>query len=258
MDEHSEPTPWKGLYRAGGWAALIAVALFRRNFGAELSLLPLMGLTDWPAMPPADAAGWFALLHEHPFYALCQFGLVDMVNYVLIGLLFLAACGALRRAAPGGAAAVAALYWTGTAIALASNQVFPMWTLSAQYAAAGTEAQRAALVAAGQALLAIHNPGAVYPGAGVLIGLFLVLAAGLILSLAMRRSRVFGRGAAYVGLAANGIALAYFPALAFAPALIALPPALSALFRIAWYVLVALRLFRLARPEAPRVVGLAA
>ena len=47
---------WKGLYKVGGAAALIAAVLFRRNLGAEFSLLRMTGLIGiGPAMAPSSA-----------------------------------------------------------------------------------------------------------------------------------------------------------------------------------------------------------
>jgi hypothetical protein len=71
--------------------------------------------------------------------------------------------------------------------------------------------------------------------------------AGLILSIIMLRSRRFSKAAALTGLLANGIILTYFPVLGLAPALLVLPFVLSAPFRVAWYFLSALNLFKLAR-----------
>ena len=69
---------------------------------------------------------------------------------------------------------------------------------------------------------------------------------GLIISIVMLRSSIFGRVTAYVGIIANGLRLGYFVALAFAPALIAPPIVIAAPFRVLWYILIAVGLFRLA------------
>jgi hypothetical protein len=55
---------------------------------------------------------------------------------------------------------------------------------------------------------------------------------------------------AAMGITANVLALGYFPTLLLFPALQALPPSLSAPFRLTWYILIALRLLRLARAPA--------
>jgi hypothetical protein len=120
-----------------------------------------------------------------------------------------------------------------------------MLSLSEQYAAAATDAQRAMLLAAGEALLAINNLGVIYQGAGIYLSLFLVTLAGLIISIVMLQSTLFGKITAVIGILANGIALSCFIALVFAPALYALPIIISAPFRVTWYVLIARKLFQI-------------
>ncbi len=138
----------------------------------------------------------------------------------------------------------AVLAFTGIVIYLASNQAFSMLSLSDQYAAAATDAQRAMLLAAGQATLAIHN-NAGYEGKGIYTSFLLVSVAGLIISAIMLRGNVFSKVTAYIGLLANAFGLGYYVALVFAPAMVALPLSISAVFLLAWYVLIGRRLFRL-------------
>ena len=88
---------WRTLYILGGAAALIAVLVFRRNLGAEFHLFKGFGIWDVPAMTPISAGDWFALLQNNPFVSLILFGLFDLINYALVGLIFLALYGALQQ-----------------------------------------------------------------------------------------------------------------------------------------------------------------
>jgi hypothetical protein len=228
---------WRGLYIAGGVAAIIAVVVFRRHFGTELTLLMDMGIIGME--PPSGAFDWFALLQDNRFLGLLLLDLFDIVNYLLVGLIFLALYGALRRANKAAMSVATASALVGIAVYLASNQAFAMLALSEQYAAASTDAMRAQFLAAGEALLATHNP------AGVNLGLFLVALAGLIASVVMLRGRVFGKAAATVGVVANSLVLTYFVVLPVVPAIAFVFPAASAPFRLLWYILIARRLFQL-------------
>jgi len=58
-DVQTEATHWNRLYRTGGWAALIAVVLLRRDLGAEVSLFSQQ-------IPPRTASDWFTLLQNNP------------------------------------------------------------------------------------------------------------------------------------------------------------------------------------------------
>jgi hypothetical protein len=198
--------------------------------------------------PPGSALDWYTLLQDNPFLGLILLDLFDIVNYLLVGLIFLALYGALRRANEVAMTVATASALVGVAVYLASNQAFAMLALSDQFAVASTDAARAQYLAAAEALLAIHNP------AGIHLGLFLVALAGLIASLVMLRSRVFGKTTAVFGLLANGLVLIYFVALPLAPGIAFLFPAASAPFRLLWYILIAWRLFQLGR-AAPEVLS---
>ncbi|MFN2291521.1 MAG: DUF4386 family protein [Anaerolineae bacterium] len=238
-DSRRTERDWRLLYVLGGAAALIAVVVFRRHFGAELTVLMDMGIISLE--PPSSALAWFALLQDKQFLGLLLLDLFDLVNYMLVGLMFLALYGALRRANKVAMTVATATALVGVAIYLASNQAFAMLALSDQYTGANTEAMQAMFLAAGEALLAIHNP------AGIHLGLLLVALAGLVASVAMLRSSVFGKVTAILGVVANGLVLTYFVALPLVPAIAFLLPAASAPFRLLWYILIARRLFQLGR-----------
>ena len=250
-----DDTTWTTLYRIGGIAALVMVIVFRRNFGTELTTFNGFGLFDVPTTAPVNAEGWFALFQRRPFLGLVLFELFDIVNYLLVGFIFLALYGALHKTNRSIMLIVMACGLAGVVVYLASNQAFAMLSLSQRHAAATTETQRDLFLAAGEALLAIHNAGTMYQGTGIYLSLFLVLLAGLLSSFVMMRGGVFNRATAITGLLANGLGLSYFMILSLAPAICWISPTLSAPFRMAWYVLIALRLFRLGRKSQPHLQG---
>ena len=243
LKSETEDSAWTGLFRVGGVAALIAGLIFRRNLGAELTLLRGVGIINaGSATPPGTVMDWYALLQNNPLFGLTWLNLFDMVNYALVGMMFLALCVALRRVSRSAMAIAALMSLVGIAVYLASNQALTMLSLSNQYAAATTEAQRSLLLAAGQAMLALHQ-NAGYEGSGLYLSFFVVTVAGLILSVVMLRSEIFSKITAYMGLLANGFGLGYYLALVFAPTLIALPISISAVFLLAWYVLIGRQLW---------------
>jgi hypothetical protein len=244
---------WRSLYKIGGVAALLAAIVFRRNWAAEVWLLRNTGvISSGPTENPIRAIDWFALLQAQPFLGLILLDVVDIINIALVGLIYFALYGALRRVSKSWMALATALGFVGMAVYFASNKAFAMLTLSHRYAAATSDAQRGMFLAAGEALLAINYPGAPYQGAGHYLSLFLVTLAGFIISMVMLRSSVFGKGTAWLGIVAHSLGLLFFVALALAPlmpslapAMLAIPPSLSAPFLLVWYILIALRLFRL-------------
>jgi hypothetical protein len=245
--DQDRATNWKLLFNLGGIAALLAVFIFRRNLGAELMLLRGFGLSAVPEAMPVDAAGWFTLLNQQPLIGLTLMEVFDLVEYALVGLIFLAALVALWKVNRSAMVAAVTIGWAGIITYFASNPAFALLALSERYAAAVTDAQRVSILAAGEGLLAIYNPGALHQGTGIYITMLLVPLAGLIVSWVMFQSQVFNKATAVIGLLANGILLCYFPVLAFAPSLLALPFVLSAPFRVTWYFLIALKLFKLGK-----------
>jgi hypothetical protein len=233
----------------GGWAALIAGILFRRWLGAEVMLLQNSGILRFAPVPEnGSVADWFALLQGHPLVGLALLDAFDIVNYALVGLVFLALYAALRRANRSAMTLALALCLVGVAVYFASNHAFAMLSLSNQYAAATTDTQRSMLLAAGQALLAMDD--FYQGGGGVNLSFYLVTLAGLIIAVVMRRGDVFNKATAYVGIVANAFGLGVLLTLAFAPLLTFIPLSASAPFLLVWYILIGLRLLRLGRLDS--------
>lgn len=228
---------------------MIAVLVFRRYFSVELMQFNGFGLFSVPDSWPANAVDWFALFQENRFVGLALFDLFDLINYALLGLIFLALYGALREVDKRAMLLAMMFTFVGIAVYFVSNQAFAMFNLSDRYAAATSEAEQAMLLAAGESLLAIHNPGDLYPGLGIQLSLFLVLLAGLIISIVMLRSEIFYKATAIVGILANGFGLAFFAALALIPAFCWIFPTISAPLRMVWYILIAIKLLQLGKKE---------
>jgi len=251
MSESTPPenqaNPWKTLYISGGVATLLVVLIFRRNWSAEMSVSKGFGIFDVPDSMPSNALEWFELLQKDPFVGLSLFNLFDLINFALVGLIFLALYAALRNVNKSLMLMAITAGLIGVAVYMASNQALEMFFLSQQYVAATSDAQRSIFLTAGDVLLVTNHPEAPYQATGIHLGLFLVLLAGLLISIVMLKSDVFGKAAAVCGILANGLALLGFIALAFGPTISWIPPTLSAPFRMIWYVLIAIKLFKLAR-----------
>jgi hypothetical protein len=233
-----ENPTWKTLFRAGGVAALLAAILFRRNIGAEVSLF------TGAAAIPHSAADWYALLQTNPFVGLSFLAVFDLIDYVLVGLVFLALAAAFWPMHKNTAAIALASGMVGVAVSLSSNISLTLFSLSQQYAVATSETQRAALLAAGQAVLATGDPLAIYPTAGAYSSLLLIALAGLLFSVILLRSH---RAAGIVGLLASGCDLVYCLTIFLAPSLRAFLLAAGGLFWMIWHLLVGLRLLQLSK-----------
>lgn len=240
-----ENSDFHGLYKAGAAASLMAAAVFRRNLDAEWMLLRGTGLVQvGPSAAPDTIEGWLLLIQQHPLLGLTFLNLFDLVNYALVGLIILALVSVLWQTSRSCMMLAGALGFMGVAVYFASNQAFSLLSLSHQYAAAATDAQRAVIQAAGQAVLTIHQNDS-YAGAGIYPSFLLVSTAGLIIAATMLWSDLFSRVTALMGILANGFQLSYYPVLIFAPALVVIPICISAVFLLVWYIQVGIRLWSL-------------
>ena len=217
---------------------------------ARIRILPPgnhRAISRGPKGPPSGVADWFALLHTNKLVGLALLNAFDLMNYALVGLIFLGLYAALRRFNKAMMTLALLLGFLGIGIYFASNQAFSLLALSDQYAAVTSELQRTVLLNAGQVLLALNNH-AVF-GSGVFWGFVLVALAGLITSIVMLEGGPFGRSTSVIGMLANVLGLGYFFTLAFAPALTFIPLSASAPFVLVWYILIGLKLLKLARAE---------
>jgi hypothetical protein len=216
---------WKHLYRIGGAAGLLVVVLY---------VIQIIVFVVSP--PPSTVVGYFTLFHKNALLGLLDLDLLSLADYALFVPMFLALYVALRRASPSFMAIATALGLVGIASYFASNTAFEMLSLSSQYAAATTDAQRSLFVASGQAMLAI------YQGTAFDVSYVLLAVAPLIISVVMLRSKSFGKVAASVGIVANVLAVGLF-----VPAIGVFLSIVSAVGLLIWYILIARRLFLLAQ-----------
>jgi hypothetical protein len=236
----TENRDWVMLFKAGGIAALVAGIVFRRNIGAEVSLFTGVDTI------PRSVADWFNLLQANPFVGLSFLAFFDLFNYFLEGLVFLALAVSLWQTGKSLAAMALASGLVGIAVSFGANISLTMLSLSQQYAAATSEAQKTALLAAGQAILANNNPLAAFPETGAYMSLLLIALAGLLFSSLLLRSH---RVTAIVGFLAGGCDLAFCLTFAFGPTLQALWLASGGLFWMIWHILVGRMLLQHSKEE---------
>ncbi|HEY3373651.1 MAG TPA: DUF4386 family protein [Candidatus Aquicultor sp.] len=213
------------LYKIGGVVALSMLALIPSQMVIFIA---------WP--PPSTVIGYFTLFQKNWLLGLLNLDFLYILTNVLLVLIYLALYAALKRANESLMAIALTFGLVGIAAYFASNTAFEMLSLSSQYAAAATEAQRAMFLAAGQAMLAI------YRGTAFDVYYDLNAVTTLVISAVMLRSNIFSRATAYAGIV-TGI----FMIIPSTAGTIGLYLAVLSLVPFAvWMVLIARRLFRLA------------
>jgi hypothetical protein len=237
MRKATETGVWNSIYKLGGVAALSAVLIGL----LEIAITFLPGGN----VPQETVVDWFTLFQNNWFLGLRNLGLLNIFLNSLGILTYFALYAAYRENPNQPYAALATIIsFLGIGIFLATNRAFPMLSLSNQYAAATTSAQRAVLEAAGQSMLSVgqsHTPG-------TFLGFSLSEVAGVVISIVMLRSKVFSKVTAFVGIFGFGILLIFEFFSSFVSGLSSVTITLAmfgGLLSMAWYILVAGKLFQL-------------
>lgn len=186
---------WNDLCRIGGVAALILIVY---SLETMVQLIVLGG-------QPKTAAEAFTLLQNNKVLGLLRLDLPTVFVMPLYYFVFLGLFAALRRADRAYVALSTALAFVGVTLVLATPTALSMSALSERYAAAKTDAVRAQLEAAGEAILATD----IWHGTGAIMGGILLQSAAVLVSLTMLRSEVFSKTTAYVGILTHGLDLAH-------------------------------------------------
>jgi hypothetical protein len=230
---------WKTLYRIGAAAALLAVLAGIAEM--LITMLPDGGISS----SVLSVKDWIAVYQRNPWMGMRNLGLINILLNTLSVFIFFALFGAHRKANHAMAGLALVLSMIGLAVFFADNRAFSMLELSRQYSATSTDAQRSALEAAGQAMLSVGRSHS----AGTFLGFALCETAGIIMSLAMFSGKVFGKATAVSGIVGY-ICLLFFEVItSFMTGLTAVTTMVAMLggfAMMAWYILSALRLFKLA------------
>lgn len=237
MDKSSIKTTdsnWKSLYRVGGAVALIVVLA---------SLIDVFSAIFWYTSSET-VIEWFTLLQSNWLLGLRDLGLLDMIVMALNVPLFFALYAAHRQANKPFAALAAILAFVGAAILISSNVALPMLVLSRDYAAATTEAQKSLSIAAGQAALALGE----HSSPGTFMGYLFTNTAGIMMGVVMLWSRFCDKLTAWAAILGFGLLLIFNVCAAFVPAIYdaaLIFAGIGGLLFMAWYTLIARRLFQL-------------
>jgi len=179
---------WNSLYKVGGAAALIMVTI---------TLTQVVVFAVSPPPYEGTAVDWFALFQKNALLGLLGFEALLIVYVGLSALVSLALFVALRQTSPTFTAIFLVLSLIGSMAFISARPALEMLSLSNQYAAATTDAQRAAFLAAGEAMVAVFR------GTAYLASYLLGSITGLIIGFVMLRSGIFGRAIPYLRIASS-------------------------------------------------------
>lgn len=247
--KYSEPIGergWVGFYRLGAITAFMTVLVMVSEI--MITFIPGGGRV---APENLTVVNWFELFRDSWFLGLRNLGLVNIAAATLMLPTSLAVFGALRKEREPWAALGLILSVIGAGVYLAGNTGFGMLNLSGRFAAATTEAELAAIEAAGRAMLALgesHTPG-------TFLAFLFLTGGGFVLSAVMVGSARFGRWTAVAGLLGNTLLVLFEIVSDFIPPLFDASLSIAAaggLLSLVWSTLVGRDLMRLARRSQDR------
>jgi hypothetical protein len=226
---------------AARWHLLFQAAAIGALLTALLIPLQIVAFIVWP-LPTGGVVDWFELFQDSAFIGLVSFDLVILFEEILLIPIVLALYVVLRRSSSSLALMAMGMWFVSIALFVGANTGFEMLALSNGYAEAANEAERTTYLAAGQAMLTAYME----QGSSFVVGYVLASLAGILIGLAMLRSPVFPRIAAWAAVVANVLGFGLF-----LPAIGVVLSIVSVFILIAWYAAVGWRLLRLRGFEEP-------
>ncbi len=214
---------WQPLYRLGGISAIVTVVLIP---------LSIIAYFIWPIYPD----NIFEVIQQSKLAGVMSLDLMYLLGNIVSIPLMLAVYISLRRAHPSYALIALVLWAVGLTLIFAARPIFEMVSLSDQYAAATTAAEKSQIMAAAIALQQLFN------GTAYFMHYLLGTLSLLLFSYIMLDSQLYTKTVALVGIVSNLLAFALV-----IPTIGVYLSILSVFGLAIWYVLIARVLLRLAR-----------
>ncbi len=213
------------LYKIGSAAALIMVAITLAQF-----------VVFFVAPPPLEgtATDWFALFQKSTFLGLLGFESLLVIYALLSVLVSVALFSVLKPASQSLTSLFLVLSVIGAMAFVVARPALEMLSLSNQYSAATTDAQRASIVAAGEVMVALFH------GTAFQVSYIIGSISGFLIAAAMLQSGLFSKTTAYLRIGSS-----VFDFGIFIPGIGLYISLLSVVFLLVFNILVARRLLQL-------------
>jgi len=232
-----ERQDWKSLYWIAGIGVLMTVGLIFIDI--------YMSLTGGDIeVGSLSAVGWFEHLRSDWFVGLRNLGVFNVLNPLLTLPLYLVIFNSHRRMLPWASWLMLTLFGIGTAVYIANNGALAMLSLSNQYFASVSPAERSLLEAAGTVIVARSEdftPGT-FPG-------FLLLnLSSLLLMGVMVKGQLFSKWMGLAGLLASTLLTVFTVISTFSPMFFSqamLLAMIGGVFMLIWNIWISISMFRL-------------
>jgi hypothetical protein len=223
----------KSLFTIGGVAAILQL----------VSILSYSVVIGMLGPKPTSAEEYFAVYQSSVLEAFLR---GDFLLMILIGLYlgtFPALYAALHRLSPVYTALATLFTLIAVTLSFANESTFSLLRLGDNYVSATSEAQRAQLLAAGEAVIASD----MWSGTSAYMTGILLQGSGVMISVIMLRSQDFSKVTAYAGLLGNGFDLVQHILHPFAPSISAFIMMFMGLFYFVWFPMLARDFFKIRR-----------
>ncbi len=237
MEDFDRSPGVRGFYVTAGVAAALFICLIVLDVAASF----VAGKA--PAPGSLSAIDVFGMFQSSPFRALQYLGILNVVEQVLMLTIVYAFYLAHRETYRSSSLMVLVVFILSLAIYIANNVSLPLYNLSARYAAADGPA-RQVLVSAGESLLARGEDFTL----GSLPGFFVNEVSIFMMLIIILKARIFSRGSAIIGLIGAALLTIFTFGATFSPPMyntLMTTSMIGGLLMVAWYVLMAARLFRM-------------
>jgi hypothetical protein len=223
----STDSNWNSLHKISSAAALIMVAITLAQFVVFVV-----------APPPLEgtATDWFALFQKSAFLGLLGFESLLVIYALLSVLVSVALFTVLKSASQSLTTLFLVLSVIGGIAFVVARPALEMLSLSNQYSAATTDAQRATIVAAGEVMVALFH------GTAFQVSYILGSITGFLIAAAMLQSGLFSKTTAYLRIGSS-----VFDFGIFIPGIGLFISLLSVVFLLVFNIMVARRLLQLGR-----------
>jgi hypothetical protein len=194
---------------------------------------------------PQTAIERFSQFQLNPWLGLYNLDLLNAIDQLIMIPVFFALFAASGNSKNLMAMLSFIVFLAGTLLIVSGNAALPMYELSQKYFAAG-DLQKSLYTAAGEGFLVKGTHGSL----GMFFGFFLPNVAGIMISAIMLKQGIFSRATAWLGLIGSCLICVYLILVTFVPDIKSMATLFAApggLMLIAWMVLFAARLFRLAK-----------
>ncbi len=221
------------LYQLAGASALILLAY---------SLVTMVLMVVFGGQPQT-AQQAFAMLQANRLVGFLRLDGLTIMVMPLYYLLFFSIYCVLKKSSGAFSGLASLLVFAGLTLFLATPSVFSWLALSDKFAAASDPAQKAQLLAAGEAILASD----MWHGSGAILGGILLQTGALLVALVMLGSKSFGKLTAWLGIVMFGLDLAHLLVGFFFPVGGVILMAIAGTLYLAWFPLLARDFFRLGK-----------